>query len=178
MTEMIDDLLQYAGGQLGRKIPIYPEAEDMETVCRIVLEEVRMAHPNVIFNFEKSGDLKGSFDSARFQQVLSNLLNNAANHGGHEMPVTLSALGDSDETITVRVKNFNRPIPPESLQVIFDPLVQVTSSEPNSDSHRSTSLGLGLFIAKDIVEGHNGTIEVSSSEAEGTVFTVQIPRNN
>jgi signal transduction histidine kinase len=177
MSRMIDDLLEYAGGQLGRKIPINPEAEDMEKICRLALEEVQAAHPKVIFNFEKSGDLKACFDPARFQQVLSNLLNNAAKYGGYDMPVTLSAQGESGETITVRVKNFGRPIPLESLQVIFDPLVQVTVSESNSGSGRSTSLGLGLFIAKEIVEGHNGTIEASSSETEGTIFTCQIPRN-
>jgi signal transduction histidine kinase len=111
----------------------------------------------------------------RIQQVLSNLLNNAAKYGDPKAPVTLSALGESD-IIIIEVKNLGRPIPPESLQVIFNPLVQL-SNESNTDSQITTSLGLGLFIAREIVEGHNGTIEVSSSETEGTVFTVRIPRN-
>jgi signal transduction histidine kinase len=77
--------------------------------------------------------------------------------------------------VIVQVKNFGIPIPPESLQVIFNPLVQLSNN--GTSSARSTSLGLGLFIAREIVEGHNGTIEVNSSEEDGTVFTISLPKN-
>jgi signal transduction histidine kinase len=175
MKGLINDLLEYAGGQLGRKMPIKKEAANMESTCREALDEVQANYPEVIFNFESSGDTDGYFDPARIQQVLSNLLNNAAKYGKQDTPVTLSAHGET-ETIIVQVKNFAPPIPPDSLQVIFNPLVQL-SYETNRDSHITTSLGLGLFIAKEIVEGHNGKIEVKSSEMEGTVFTVRLPKN-
>jgi signal transduction histidine kinase len=101
------------------------------------------------------------------------LLINAAKYSEQGRQVTLSA-HRGPETITVEVKNFGRPIPPESLQVIFNPLVQLSAK--GTHSHPSTSLGLGLFIAREIVEGHNGTIEVSSSETDGTKFTVHLPQ--
>lgn len=175
MKRMIDDLLEYAGGQLGRKMPIKKEAANMEITCRSALEEIQPSYPNVMFNFEPAGDLNGYFDPARFQQVLSNLLNNAAKYGDPKAPVSLSAHSET-ETIIVQVKNFGRPIPLESQQVIFNPLVQL-SNESNTDSHITSSLGLGLFIAREIVDGHGGKIEVKSSETEGTVFTVRMPRN-
>lgn len=175
MKGMIEDLLEYAGGQLGRKMPIKKEAANMETICQRALEEIQPSYPDLIFNFESSGDLNGSFDPARFQQVLSNLLNNAAKYGDREAPVSFSAQGET-ETIIVQVKNSGRPILPESLQVIFNPLVQL-SNESNADPHITSSLGLGLFIAREIVEGHGGTIEAESSEMEGTVFTVRVPRS-
>lgn len=175
MTGMIKDLLEYAGGQIGRKIPVKPIAANMGTICQAALDEVQLSYPKAVFNFEVTGNLDGYFDAARFQQVLSNLLNNAAKYSTPGMPVTLSARNES-ETIIVEVKNIGHPIPPESLQVIFNPLVQVASNKSESKSHPSTSLGLGLFIAREIVEGHNGTIEASSSETDGTIFTVRLPK--
>lgn len=174
MNGMIQDLLEYAGGQIGRRIPVKPEAADMGDVCRTAIDEVQMAYPNALFNFEVAGNLEGSFDPTRFQQVLSNLLINAAKYSDPGKQVTLSARRDP-KTIVVEVKNFGRPIPTESLQVIFNPLVQLSTK--GSHSHPSTSLGLGLFIAREIVEGHDGTIEVSSSETDGTIFTVRLPQN-
>jgi signal transduction histidine kinase len=172
MTGIIADLLEYASGQLGRKIPVNPIPTNMEIICWAALDEVQSSYPEAAFNFEMIGNLDGYSDPARFQQVLSNLLNNAAKNSNVGTPITLSARRES-ETIIVEVKNFGHPIPPEALQVIFNPLVQVSSNK--SESNRSTSMGLGLFIAREIVEGHNGTIEVSSSEIEGTVFTVRLP---
>jgi signal transduction histidine kinase len=174
MNRMIKDLLEYAGGQIGGKIPIKPEAANMGDVCRASIDEVQLAYPKALFNFDVKGNLDSRFDAARFQQVLSNLLINAAKYSEEGKQITLSARKDT-ETITVEVKNFGRPIPPESLQVIFNPLVQLSGKETHS--HPSPSLGLGLFIAREIVEGHNGTIEVSSSETDGTTFTVKLPQN-
>jgi signal transduction histidine kinase len=176
MDAMIQDLLEYAGGELGRKIPIKLKAANMGIICQAALAEVQMAYPDIIFNFEVSGVLDGFFDAARFQQVLSNLLNNAAKHCKHGTPITVSARRKS-ETVIVQVKNFGIEIPPESLQVIFNPLVQLSSKDSKSNSQPSTSFGLGLFIAREIVEGHNGTIKASSTKKNGTMFTVQVPLN-
>ena len=73
------------------------------------------------------------------------------------------------------VRNQGVPIPPEALQVIFNPLVQVPKSKSAPHERPSTSLGLGLFIAREIVLAHGGTIEVSSTAEAGTAFTVRVP---
>ncbi len=172
MTRMVQDLLEYAAGQIGNKIPIRPQSADMGHVCRGAVDEVQLAFPDVQFSIDAAGELEGTFDPTRFRQVLSNLLINAAKYRDDGTPVTLSARKDQD-TITLEVKNFGTPIPEDSLQVIFNPLVQLARSEAYFTS--STSLGLGLFIAREIVEGHGGNIEVNSSEADGTVFRVRIP---
>jgi signal transduction histidine kinase len=174
MNRMIQDLLEYAGGQIGKKIPVKPEVANMRDVCRTAIDEIQLAYPSALFNFEAAGNLEGAFDPTRFQQVLSNLLINAAKYSEPGKQITLSAHRNS-ETITVEVKNFGRPIPPESLQVIFNPLVQLYTK--GSHPHPSTSLGLGLFIAREIVEGHDGTIEVRSSKTDGTIFTVRLPQS-
>lgn len=176
MSRMINDLLTYASAQIGREIPILREAANMESICRVSLDEIHSVYPNAVFHFESFGDLNGHFDSARFQQVLSNLLINAVKYGQSGLPVMLSARGEA-ESITVQVKNFGNAIPSESLEAIFNPLIQLPSNKSNSNSHLTDSIGLGLFIAREIVKGHNGTIEVKSSDKEGTVFIVQFPRN-
>jgi signal transduction histidine kinase len=77
----------------------------------------------------------------------------------------------------VRVKNYGPAIPAGALQVIFNPLVQVSAQAPGPGEPPSSSLGLGLFIARHIVLGHGGTLEVESSDGGGTTFTARLPRS-
>ena len=74
------------------------------------------------------------------------------------------------------VRNHGKPIPADALQVIFNPLVQVAESHSEPGQRTSTSLGLGLYIAREIVLRHGGSIGVTSSATEGTAFTVELPR--
>jgi hypothetical protein len=173
---MISDLLTYAGAQIGREIPIILKKVNLEDVCKVSLEEVQSAYPDAVFSFESSGDLNGRFDFARLQQALSNLLNNAVKYGQKETPITLSATGGS-QAVILKITNFGKAIPPESLQVIFNPLIQLPSNDSNNSHHPSTSIGLGLFITREIINGHKGFIDVDSSEKNGTVFTIQLPKN-
>jgi len=88
--------------------------------------------------------------------------------------VILEAEGGRD-AISVQVKNYGPAIPADALPVIFNPLVQVPAQAP-APGERPTSLGLGLFIARHIVLGHGGSLEVESSDADGTIFTARLPR--
>jgi len=67
------------------------------------------------------------------------------------------------------------PIPPAVLPTIFDPLVRAPSPA-SQKPRRPGSLGLGLHVAREVVAAHGGTIDVKSSAAAGTVFTVRLPR--
>lgn len=87
----------------------------------------------------------------------------------------LAVKGDKS-IMTVTVTNFGREIPPESLRAIFDPMVQLSVSI-DQKGPASTSLGLGLFIAREITVAHGGSIHVESSARSGTVFTVKLPRS-
>src|SRR4051812_18840641 len=172
MSAMIRDLLEYTRTRLGRAIPISPQAISMKQICALAYDEIRAAHPERVFKLETSGKLEGEFDSERLQQVLCNLLNNAVKHGTRDQPITLSAHGES-ERITVRVKNYGRPIPAVQLQVIFNPLVQIPQDQADEDV---TSLGLGLYIAHEIVAMHGGSMKAESSKEDGTVFIAHLPR--
>ena len=173
MSAMIKDLLEYTRTRLGRAIPISPEATSMDEICRLAFDEIRAAHPERMFRLETAGELYGQFDGERLQQVLSNLLNNAVRHGSRNEPITLRAYGEADQ-VTVQVRNLGRPIPQDQLMVIFNPLVQIPPATVDDDA--LGSLGLGLYIAREIVTRHGGTLMAESSERDGTVFSARLPR--
>jgi signal transduction histidine kinase len=178
MGLLIKDLLEYTRTRLGRAIPISPEPMNMEQVCRSAFDEIRAVHPERIFRLETSGELDGHFDGERIQQVLSNLLNNAVQHGAFREPITLRAHGEHDRII-LQVKNHGQPIPAEQLQVIFDPLVQIPAAAVSEDGDAfGGSLGLGLYIARQIVTMHGGTLAAESTDRNGTVFSARLPRNS
>jgi signal transduction histidine kinase len=174
MALMIRELLEYTRTQLGKGIPVTPKACSLLAICRDAVEEVRSAWPEREFVFDVPEDLAGWVDDARLRQALSNLLNNAVQHGEPASPITLVARADGQE-IVISVKNLGDPIPGDSLQVIFDPLVQLSTRSAAAPEVPSTNLGLGLFIAREVALGHKGTLDVTSDAADGTVFTMRLP---
>jgi hypothetical protein len=175
MDAMIRDLLEYTRTRLGLGIPVVRQPCELGAICEAALDEMKAAHPEREFRLATSGTLEGSFDAARLQQVFSNLLANAVQHGARRSPVILEARG-TREAVFVLVKNQGPPIPRETLQVIFNPLVQMPAGAGGAPERQSTSLGLGLFIARNIVLAHAGSLEAESS-GEWTVFTARLPRS-
>lgn len=175
MNRLITDLLEYTRTRLGAGIPIDRSACDLGPVCEASLEDIRAGNPEQQFVQRMSGDLNVQADAARMQQALSNLLGNAVQHGSRQSPVTLTADGEVD-AIVLKVGNSGDPIPSDKLQAIFEPLVQASNASAEVHERSKTSLGLGLFIVREIVLAHGGTISVESSAAAGTVFTIRLPR--
>lgn len=175
MTAMVNDLLEYARTQLGGEIPLTLRPDNMAVICQAAMDDARAGYPDCPFELEASGDLSGAFDGARLQQLFSNLLNNAAQYRDGTRAVTITAVGEAD-SVTVQVCNHGPVIPAQSLQAIFDPLVQLSVEPGPQEGAPSSSLGLGLFIAREITTAHGGTISVASNAQSGTVFVVKLPR--
>lgn len=174
MRAMIDDLLGYARIQLGSTIPITPAPGDLREVCESAIENSSAVYPGCPFQFNAQGDLTSCFDNVRLHQLVTNLLLNAAQYRDQDSAVVVSAAGDPD-MLTVRVHNQGGVIPAESIEAIFAPLTQL-SDMGQDDPRPKTSLGLGLFVAREIASAHGGAITVKSNEKEGTEFTVLLPR--
>lgn len=175
MKRLITDLLEYTRTRLGAGIPIEQSACDLGPVCEASLEDIRAGNPEQQFVQQLSGDLTVLADAGRMQQALSNLLSNAVQHGNRQSPVTLTADGEVD-AVFLRVTNSGDPIPADALQVIFEPLVQAPNANSETHERSKTSLGLGLFIVREIVLAHGGTVVVESSAESGTMFTIRLPR--
>ena len=171
MTGMIDDLLDFTRTRLGGGMPVSARRTDLQNLCRDVLDEFRAAHPHRPLHFESSGDTSGQWDAARLRQVVSNLVANAIQYGGDATPVEVFAKGEESD-VCVTVKNHGCPISSSALPTIFDPFVRV----PEGTTKHRRGVGLGLYIARQIVLAHGGTIVVASDESTGTVFTVCLPR--
>lgn len=173
MNSMVADLLGYTRTQLGSGMPIVPAFVDVHTVCESALEDARAAHPLNSFELQATGNTTGVFDGVRLHQLFANLLFNAAQYGDRDRPVVICVHGEANG-INVQVINHGQPIPAASLIAIFKPLVQLPEDGAQDERPR-TSLGLGLFVAREIAEAHGGSIEVQSDAERGTVFTVQLP---
>jgi signal transduction histidine kinase len=175
MSHLITDLIELTRVRLGSGIAINPIRTNMRRICETAIEEVRAINPEHGFQLNCDDDLPDEWDETRIMQVLSNLLGNAIQHGAANLPVTLTAKGDRDG-IQFAVHNEGAAIPPNLMPSLFDCLFQGGATERADDDH-SASLGLGLYIAREIVLAHQGTIEVHSSDDEGTTFVVRLPRS-
>lgn len=167
---MIRDLLDFTQARVGGAIPIHPRPVDLHELTRQVVDEVHLANPGRHISVEARGDGHGDWDEDRLAQLLTNLVGNALQHSPEDAPVHVSSRAE-ESGVALRVHNAGAPIPPELLPVIFEPYRRGPAAALGRGS-----IGLGLYITRQIVLGHGGHIDVSSSESDGTTFTVWLPR--
>ncbi|WP_282411054.1 HAMP domain-containing sensor histidine kinase [Pseudomonas sp. PS02303] len=172
MAAMVGDLLELVRSRLGKSLPIERAPMDLADAAHAAIAEACAGNPECDPTVHVKGDTRGAWDAGRVSQLLQNLIGNALQHGLNKRDVTVTLTGEPD-AVRLTVHNYGAPIPEEAIGTIFDPLVRSADEQLGQPS---TSLGLGLFIVKEVVDAHGGTIEVSSSEADGTLFTVVLPR--
>jgi signal transduction histidine kinase len=169
MSQLIDDVLDFARGRLGSGIGIEArEVPDLASYLRDVVAELREAHPERTVIERITIDRAVRCDRGRLQQLLSNLLGNALTYGAEDRPVVVSAAID-ERTLVVTVANEGDPIAPENLALVFEPYWRPRTSKPGG------GLGLGLYIGAQIVRAHGGELNVRSSADAGTVFEASLP---
>ena len=184
MVRLISDLIDFSSSGLGRAMPLNREPVDLELLCREVIDAYRSTHADRVLRFHSDGDVNGVWDVGRIRQVVSNLVGNAIQHGSPDGPITLSATskstpsaasGAADSVVALSVHNEGPPIPPDLLPTLFDPLKRYATQESAAD-RTPGSIGLGLYIVREIVAANGGTVSVTSTAEEGTTFTVFMPR--
>ena len=164
---LIADLLDLTRTRFGDAIPVVRAPLDLAPLCRQGVAELEGLRAPGELRFTAEGDLHGEVDADRIAQVVSNLVRNAIEHGGRGS-VSLQATDKGNE-ILLEVHNRGACIPERALSTIFEPLVR--RRDPDD-----SGLGLELYIAAQIVLAHDGKLDVTSTESDGTTFTVRLPR--
>jgi signal transduction histidine kinase len=172
-TQIVGDLLDFTRSQVGPGLPIRQVVTDVAPLCKRIISELRMAHPDVNLVLDSDVAVVAEVDGARLEQVFSNLIGNAIQHGSRKTPVAVK-LQTVDDEIQFSVHNLGPVIPAAVLPTMFNPMGRY-STKANEDYGPYASLGLGLFIASQIVESHAGRISVESDAASGTQFLVSLP---
>ncbi len=169
-TKILDQLVDLTRARLGSGLNLLREEMDFAFVSRQLVEEMQSLHPARTFTLAISGDTKGYWDKPRLGQVFSNLLGNAVQYGFKDLPIAVTVIGGPKE-VSLSVHNDGVPIAKDAMGRIFEALVR-----GGTDGIHSANLGLGLYITKEIVSAHGGTIRVASSEKDGTTFIALFPR--
>jgi len=166
---LISDLLDFTQARLARGLSVVLEATELRELVASAVEELASVYSGRALLHEHDGEGACLVDRNRLTQLIGNLTSNAMSYGTPGQPVTVrSAI--SAESCSVSVHNYGPPIPSELMARIFEPM-----ERGDKVSAAGSSLGLGLFIVREIAKAHTGQVAVSSDE-RGTTFSVVFPR--
>ncbi len=165
MTKMISQLLDLTRARLGGGFSLEPKPTDLREVFQGVVEEFEAP-----IKVEVEGDMTGTWDPDRLAEALSNIAGNAIEHAVPGTPVVVKARAEGPEVV-VEVSNQGAPIPPDVLPFIFEPFRRAKQYERSPTGN----LGLGLYIAKQIVSSGSGTLVAYSTDGT-TTFSMRLPR--
>jgi PAS domain S-box-containing protein len=169
MTRLIADLLDLTRGHLGGGIPVERMPTNLHDIAPAMLETLELARPGRQIETQARGDLTGQWDPDRVAQALGNLVTNALDHGDPRAAVRVELVG-ADDHVSILVHNQGRPIPQDEQAHLFEPFRRAARREGPG------GLGLGLYITREIVRAHDGSIAASSTEKDGTTFRIELPR--
>ena len=172
LSHLIDDLRTLSLADAG-ELSLNRRAVDPRTL----LERAVLAHTpeaerhGISIQFEAPSDLpEVDVDPGRIAQVLENLMSNALRYTPEGGQITLSAAAERD-TVTLRVQDNGTGIAPGDLPYVFDRFYRAEKSRQRQGGES----GLGLAIAKSLVEAQGGSLSVESVLGEGTIFSVELP---
>ena len=164
-ARMLETLLDFTQARIGGGIKLRRAPTDLARLCTDLAAEQERIQVEV----SAPGDCSGSWDRARLEQLIGNLLRNAAEHGAPGRAVELRCTAEADRVV-LSVRNAGAPIAPEMMPTLFEPFKR------GARGPGSRNLGLGLYIVRQIAVAHGGSVEARSSAEEGTEVRVLLPR--
>jgi signal transduction histidine kinase len=176
MVRMIDNLQDFTQSRISGEIPISPTETDLSAIAEQVVAEFCLNNPDCTVHSEVKGDCKGHWDPVRMAQIYQNLISNALQYGDRARTVVVTTQGDSAEVV-IRVHNEGMPIPEQEQAQLFDLFRRHAQLSEEEKNYRK-NLGLGLYIVREIVSAHGGSITLTSTEAEGTDFVIRLPKES
>jgi signal transduction histidine kinase len=172
MDSIVKSLLDYARAKAGALVTLERERMDLGALAGRVIEELTVHVTGRSIELRTVGDLTGIWDPGRLEQIVGHLVSNALRHGA-DGPAVLTIEGSSADRVAIVLHNKGPAIPAELLPRIFDPF----QIGPRPAGTPRRSIGLGLFVVRQLAEAHGGSVAVQSSDTDGTQFTVSLPRS-
>ncbi|WP_257451240.1 sensor histidine kinase [Archangium lipolyticum] len=169
MERMIHELLDFTRARLAGGLPVRPTPLSLDKLLARAVEDFQASHPTRLISPKVEGDVRGSWDESRLGQLLDNLVGNALQHSPEDTPIEVRLSGAPDG-VNLWVRNEGPPVPLEERASIFEPFKR--GKRASGDG-----LGLGLYIARQIVVAHGGRISIESGVGMGTRFMVWLPRH-
>jgi signal transduction histidine kinase len=173
MQRMIGQVLDMSRIDRGLDLGVALEPVDLAALLQDMVEEAHMSYPTIVYDLKIEQPAVVMADSGRLAQVLSNLLSNARHHGEPNQPIEVR-LRREDGQAAVVVANTSAPIPQEIESGLFNPFKRSALNNPRN----RTGMGLGLYIAQQIVREHKGEITYRHEDEAGSgrvIFTVHLP---
>jgi signal transduction histidine kinase len=168
MDRVVRDLVDYAQAQAEGRLHIAPREVDFHELCVRVLASLSSLHPERPVTYQRGEEGRGRWDPDRLEELLENLLVNALRYGAADRPVYVGWYGEPTELV-LKVHNDGPPIAAAVLPHVFDPFRR------GEEHSVRNSLGLGLYIVRQIVAAHGGRVDVRSDREAGTTFVVRLP---
>ena len=168
-NRLIDDLLDFTRTRTGGSLSLEKNLVDTHAIARDVVSEISSAHPARRVTHHQKGDGRLVADGDRLAQALGNLVSNALTYGLADTEVTVRSEG-LDDSVRLSVHNQGATIDPAMRPTIFEPMTR-----GEAPGHLR-SVGLGLYIVREIAHAHGGNVDYASSREEGTHFVIELPR--
>ena len=173
MNNMINGFLNVSRLDSGQ-LHIEKTAFDFQVLFSEIEDEVLSANDTRSFVFDQSGPTMIHADREKISQVLHNLIGNAIKYSPPGTIITIEYLTIGENILKINVKDHGSGISTEDQQRIFDRYYRVK----DMSSRSIAGFGIGLYLSKEIIELHKGTIQVTSSKDLGTIFSVVLPIND
>jgi signal transduction histidine kinase len=170
VLRLVSDMLDIARIERGHFV-IQPALINLSDLVREVVDGQRLTDDRHQYIVNAPTQLTGTWDRVRLEQVLTNLITNAAKFSAHGTDIQID-VRSGNASVILSVADQGSGIAPEAIGQLFQPFARVGGERD------ATGTGLGLYITKSIVEAHGGRIWVESVVGHGTTFFVLLPRDS
>jgi PAS domain S-box-containing protein len=172
LLRLVSEVLNLARIEAGHIEYVFDDVPISELVAEVVpMVEPQLQSKGVPLSVELAPELVARADREKTQQILLNLLSNAAKFTPTGGQILVDAVRSAENELLLRVRDTGIGIPANKLAAIFEPFVQVNLSTTRGQE----GTGLGLAISRDLARGMNGDLTAQSTLGEGSTFTLRLP---
>lgn len=171
IDSMISNLLDGRRLTVGNPLQLNQKIFNLEGMFKKILESFEALNTHRLTLTHTENELLVNWSEDHIQRCLENLIMNALKYGDAQTPIEFGFSKKEDDRVHFWVKNKGPVIQPDKLQTLFEPFTRGETAKGKQ------GWGIGLNLIREIVKAHKGAVSATSSEAEGTIFSVVMPAN-